>query len=335
MKLFETCRPTPAFTLVEILAATTVLALMFVIMFGILQQTARGWQGANRKVESTQAARLALEQMASDLENTIALVSTNLSVPGNRANTTINYAFGFRFLNGSSGFPARSLPANGTVIPSAPNDSIFVVTPFTTSLNGTAGIGDLCEIGYVPMFVGKTTYGGYANTQEGKYVLLRSFPNIIGVPQNDFLNKSSDWWTTSGLKSDGGSPPDDTQNFYPIVDNCLRFEIQFYWTNASKALQGPTNNWGQPNTNGTWGPLNPANVTGLPVAADITLCVLDERSADRLYRVQGTTILQTAVITNLPNNLQGIRDETLRRIFEEGLTTFQRRVYFKNSGASP
>jgi type II secretory pathway pseudopilin PulG len=318
---------TSAFTLVEILAATSVLAVMFLMMFGILQQTARGWQAANRKVESTQAARLALEQMASDLENTVAVIRTNLSAPGN--NRPVNYAFGFAFLNGSSGFPPSSLPSGGEVKPTVPNDSIFVVTPFSTSLNSTAGGGDLCEIGYVPMFVGRDT--GYGNTWEGKYVLVRSFPNTNSVPSSDFSTNSANWWATPGVMFES-----QVSNFYPIVDNCLRFEVQFWWTNASGALQGPTNNWGRPNTNGTWVG-NPANVTGLPVAADITLSVLDERSADRLYRYPrfgGLTILPPTILTNLPYNLKAISDEGLRRIFEEGLTTFQRRVYFKNSSAS-
>lgn len=322
-------RPPPGFTLVEILAATTVLSVMFVIMFGILQQTARGWQGANRKVESTQAARLALEQMASDLENAVAIVRTNLAVPGNLDNRAVNYAFGFAFLDGSSGFTSGSLPQGGTVRPTAPNDSIFVVTPFAGSLNSSSGGGDLCEVGYVPMFVGRPT--GYGNTMEGKYVLVRSFPNTNSVPVSDFSTNSTNWWLTPGVKYEG-----EVSNFFPIIDNCLRFEIQFYWTNALGALQGPINTWGRPNTNGIWTG-NPANVAGLPVAADITLSVLDEKSADRLYRLPrfgGLTVLPASILTNLPYNLKDISDEGLRRIFEEGLTTFQRRVYFKNSGAS-
>jgi type II secretory pathway pseudopilin PulG len=327
MKLSRIFRSTPAFTLVEILAATTVLAVMFVIMFGILQQTARGWQGANRKVESTQAARLALEQMASDLENTVAVLRTNVSIP--RGTGITNYAFGFAFLDGSTGFTADSLPSGGAVKPTTPNDSIFVVTPFSTSLNATAGGGDLCEVGYVPMFVGRAT--GYGNTWEGKYILVRSFPNTNNVPSSDFAANSSGWWLTPGVKYES-----QVSNFYPLIDNCLRFEIKFYWTNASGALLGPTNSWGRPTTNGTWQG-NPVNVTGLPVAADITLSVLDERSADRLYRYPrfgGLTMLPPTILTNLPYNLKDISDEGLRRIFEEGLTTFQRRVYFKNSGAS-
>ena len=69
MKPLDSCSSSPSFTLVEILVATAILSILMAIMFGILQQTSAGWQAANRRVEASQVARLAMDQIASDLEN--------------------------------------------------------------------------------------------------------------------------------------------------------------------------------------------------------------------------------------------------------------------------
>ena len=98
-----------SFTLTEILTATAVLSVLFTIMFGILQQTSKGWQAANRRVEASQAVRLALDQICQDLENCVVVNRTNLLLPTTTntpseggttsAFSSTNYAFGFVHLD--------------------------------------------------------------------------------------------------------------------------------------------------------------------------------------------------------------------------------------------
>lgn len=62
-------RPTaPAsFTLVELLAATTVLSLLMVALVGMFDQAMRGWQNAQRGIDARREVRAALQFLESDL----------------------------------------------------------------------------------------------------------------------------------------------------------------------------------------------------------------------------------------------------------------------------
>jgi len=314
--------PSRAFTLTEILAATAILSVLFSIMFGILQQTSRGWQAANRRVEASQVARLAMDQIASDLENCVAVTQANVAVPGKT--TRNNYAYGFVFSN-QPGMNQSWLPTSINI--SMPNDFIFVVTPYNPSLN--LGTGDLCEVGYIPVFVASQT--GYSTMRGGRYYLLRHLPLTNGSgnssvtnaqPVNDFMDNSSQWETTPNVVN--------TTTRLPFVDNCIKFDIKFIYTNASgQTLTNDT--WGRPTLSGStvnWVG-NPSGVTGLPVAADIQMCVVDERTAERIWRIRGMTALDRPEKEGIPTNWMAVRPD-LRTTLQESVLTLERRVYFKN-----
>ncbi len=335
-------RPDASFTLVEILTATAVLSILVVIMFGIVQQTSRGWQAANRRVESVQAVRLALDQISSDLENCVVVVRSNVPLPITNfqppgpnftlTNPTTNYAFGFAHSNAPGSLPA-AFGVNRTRIEMPPlSDSISVVTPFSPSLGqGTNAAGsDLCEAGYFVVFVRDT--GGYSTMRGLRYYLLRHQPltNSRGSPDvffptNDFLINSAGWENTPS------NNPISTVNRLPFIDNCLVFDLQFLSGQAGAFTTNPT--WPRPNLNtgaGAW--------PGLPKAAILTLCVVDERTAERLGRWFPTGLTQTnlslvlASVTN-PAALGAVQDQPpgLRQTLREGVVGFQRMIYFKNA----
>lgn len=290
--------PSPSFTLVELLAATGVLSILFTIMFGILQQTSAGWQAANRRVEASQVARLALDQIASDLENCVAVASTNFLPSG-----TTNYAFGFAHSNGPSG----AFPSATGISYAPPNDSIAVVTPFFPSR--TSGQSDLYEVGYSAIFVDRAD--GYSTMRGRRHYLLRftTLSNQAGriIFANDFLSNSNGWETTP--------PGVSTVLRLPFVDNCLKFDVQFIDNTGA--------------TNATWPRAGAVGWTGLPRAAEITLCVVDDRAAERLNRLNGSAALSPAVIAALPTNWSAV-PANLRPTLQSSVMTFTRRVHFKN-----
>ena len=311
-----------SFTLVEILAATGILSILMTIMFGILQQTSRAWQAANRRVEASQVARLAMDQIASDLENCVAVAQANVLVPGR--GTPTNYAYGF-FHSNQPSMNQSWLPASINI--SRPNDFIFVVTPYQASLN--LGSGDLCEVGYIPVFVASQT--GFSTMRAGRYMLLRHLPLTNGSanstvtnaqPVNDFLANATGWESTpSGV---------DTVNRLPFVDNCIKFDIKFLYTNNSGQML-TSDTWGRPTISGnnvSW-PGSPGGVSGLPVAADIQMCVVDERTAERIWRIRGMTALDLPEKEGIPTNWGAVRPD-LRSTLQESVLTLERRVYFKN-----
>lgn len=343
-----------SFTLVEILTATAILSILFTIMFGILQQVSIGWQAANRRVEASQAARLALEQIAYDLENCVVVRRVGQPVPGlagqTGAQALTNLAYGFAF------YDAPSTPAWVAQAISQPNDMIFVVTPARQSLRGAGE--DLVETGYVPVWVTRTSQGqpGYGNVRIGRYALMQHRPTMdlvqqtsAGritnlVPMSDYTTNSQAWETTPGISF---QPP--VENFYPIVDNCVGFDIKFSYTNAGQRFTN-ISTWGRPNLNPNapagqrWhnnpsGNNNPPNVDGLPHSATITMCVVDERTAERIYRLR-TNGLTAPMIANLvaavtnPASFEDIPDTPagIRATLRQGMVGFQREVFFKNSG---
>jgi len=307
--------PSPSFTLVELLAATAVLSILFTIMFGILQQTSAGWQAANRRVEASQVARLALDQIASDLENCVTVAATGFFPAG-----STNYAFGFAHSNGPSG----AFPSATGVSYSPPNDSIAVVTPYSSS--GTLAQGDLYEVGYASVFVDRVD--GYSTMRGRRHYLLRftSRSNQAGntVFVNDFLSNSNAWETTP--------PGISTVLRLPMVDNCLKFNVEFFYTNASGTLLTSAT-WGRPSTNSTWQG-SPNGSVGLPLGADIQMCVVDDRTAERLSRLNGRLALSATVIAALPTNW-GAVPANLRPTLQSSVMTFQRRIYFKNPVQGP
>ncbi|MCX7887130.1 MAG: prepilin-type N-terminal cleavage/methylation domain-containing protein [Verrucomicrobiae bacterium] len=67
------------FTLLELLAAIAILAILTTLLFSAFNQASRAWTAAERQVGSTQQARAALEMLARDLSQ--AVLSTNLVHP--------------------------------------------------------------------------------------------------------------------------------------------------------------------------------------------------------------------------------------------------------------
>ena len=72
-----------AFTLLEVLVATAVLALMMAFLFNLLGSSAKLWEIGNKKMEAAQAARVGLNFMASDLKNAFAGNMTSFTSTGN------------------------------------------------------------------------------------------------------------------------------------------------------------------------------------------------------------------------------------------------------------
>ena len=344
-----------SFTLVEILVATAILSILFTIMFGILQQVSIGWQAANRRVEASQAARLALEQIAYDLENCVVVRKVGQPVPGLAGQTgaaaLTNLAYGFAFYNAPPIRPRNLLGQEWVAQDiSQPNDMIFVVTPARQSLRGAGE--DLVETGYVPVWVTRTSQGqpGYGTVRLGRYALLQHRPttNLVQgvgsvrttnlVPMSDFMTNSLEWETTPGIVDP------NVKNFIPVVDNCVGFDVKFSYTNNAGQRLANITDWGRPNINpgaaaGQRWTGNPIGIDGLPHSATITMCVIDERTAERIYRLR-TNGLTAAMISNLvaavtnPASFENIPDTPagIRATLRQGMIGFQREVFFKNRG---
>jgi hypothetical protein len=59
------------------------------------------------------------------------------------------------------------------------------------------------------------------------------------------------------------------------------------------------------------------------------MCVVDERSAERLNRLSSGNPLSAAVISSIPTNWSAV-PANLRSTLQTSVLTLERRIYFKN-----
>lgn len=115
--------PHPAarsFTLVELMAATTVLALLMVALVGMFDQAMRGWQNAQRGIDARREVRAALQFLEADLRG--LFVAPGRPVFNDLVDT---HGFGFDY-----------------------NSRITFLTVLSSNAQAAGNAGDLCAVQY-------------------------------------------------------------------------------------------------------------------------------------------------------------------------------------------
>jgi len=96
-----------AFTLIELMAATTVLSIILLMMVGMQDQMSKAWSNSNRRTDATREARAAVQTISSDLSGLLTRQKTNMD--GYVGSIAINN-MGLPFIYSSNGLNASSLP---------------------------------------------------------------------------------------------------------------------------------------------------------------------------------------------------------------------------------
>jgi prepilin-type N-terminal cleavage/methylation domain-containing protein len=148
------------FTLIELMAATTVLSIILLMMVGMQDQMSKAWSNANRRTDATREARAAVSLMAADLTCPIFRARTNSSSKDEFAYSVLNKGLPFVYSSNGTG-------SGLTITNIQPGSScLFFVAPTKTSGTGSS---DLALIGY---FVGQTngtSINGFTNTNYNLY----------------------------------------------------------------------------------------------------------------------------------------------------------------------
>jgi GxxExxY protein len=134
-------KKSPAFSLLELLVAVSVLSILLVVLLNIVQGATSLWRGSENKVEAYREARAALQVISSDLRNTLASTNTNF------------------FRTNISGYPN---PTNLTFLATLPLSS-----------QNTNSLGDVCTVGYYLNYDNKSPVAG--NNGRQSYNLYRYF----------------------------------------------------------------------------------------------------------------------------------------------------------------
>jgi GxxExxY protein len=116
----------PAFSLLEVLVAISVLSILLVILLNIVQSATSLWRGAENKIEAYREARAALQVLSSDLKNILPTTNSDF----------------FR-----------------TNLTNSPNIGFLAALPIS-SQDTTSSKSDICAVGYFLAYDNKSPIAG-------------------------------------------------------------------------------------------------------------------------------------------------------------------------------
>ena len=251
-----------AFTLIELMAATTVLSVVLLMMVGMQDQMSKAWSNANRRTDATREARAACLLMAKDL-STFAMRGKALNrfsmFPTNLATTPVP----FYYFNGPGGIVPGGAPSCAQffgLIPQAnkknnPADialvGYYIGTATNTNVNGFVTTSYNLFRYYVPpsnAVSGITTWLSspngsaatlFTNIANNSEILARNACNL----QLTFYNQTNT--TTNGLNFSNNTTTTNSSTFYG--GNKMAIELSFYPEDLAQKI-----------TNSAW--MNPENI---------------------------------------------------------------------------
>ena len=168
-----------AFTLIELMAATTVLSVVLLMMVGMQDQMSKAWSNANRRTDATREARAAARMIAADLGS----MSFRLNTPKNDreqfAPALTNQ--GLPYLYSSNGLDDGSFS-----IPSAQSGSAYLFALCNQASRGT----NYADIGLVGYYIASSRYTNINGFAVTNYNLHRYY-----VPTSNAVSNLTSWFT--------------------------------------------------------------------------------------------------------------------------------------------
>lgn len=273
-----------AFTLLEMLVATAILALMMSFLFNLLGSSAKLWEVGNKKIEAAQSARVGLNIMANDLKNAFAGNMTSYSSSGTP-------------IQNVAPFLAIQDPGDGDVMDLSGNAKS---AEGSQQLYGVTSTGDTSdpfeEFGYLSVFLEEDD----GNSMIGNnYYLVRKMAKGTAAGGSFFLRAASDTWA------------EGSTDFSPVIDNCIRVTFQYY---GNETLSNGTPDW---TDSGSWIPND-----RLPLGVLVTVTVLDSKTAIKVADIKGGTPLTKSEIDSIFKNTAP--QDGLETILRQGAITMSR-----------
>ena len=262
-----------AFTLLEVLVATAVLAMMMTVLFNLLGASTKLWEIGNKKMEAAQAARIGLNILASDLKNAVSANHTAQTSSGNvtciipfislGSNTTTSLALN----SGGAENALGSQQMAGVLLTDNPD------IPYK-------------EFGYMAIYLNDPN--GYDSMIGKRYYLVKQTDDAddsdVGSKGGNVYfsgNVSNNWMSTTVSPQSGA--------YYPVVENCIRLKFNYYGNTTDST---GTPNW-VPNWENSSGPI----VDRLPLGVLVTISIVDSRTATKLAALSNNSALSESDIT--------------------------------------
>jgi prepilin-type N-terminal cleavage/methylation domain-containing protein len=207
-------REISGFTLIELMAATTVLSVILLMMVGMQDQMSKAWSNSNRRTDATREARAACRLMAQDLSGLVVRRTNNDNATPDSIPASL-LTNGVPFLYSSNGLG----PGGGTNLIPLTNSQYSTSYFFGISSRRASGAnpGDLAIVGYYIASATTTNVNGFTNTT---YNLYRHY-----VPASSAVTNLNAWFSST--------TKDATNLFNPtnpeiLARNTCNLRITFY-----------------------------------------------------------------------------------------------------------
>lgn len=248
------------FTLVELLVATAILAMMVGLMFSMLSGSMLAFESGNKRIEAAQIARVGLNIIANDLRRAIADQQISYTSNGTQITNTIPFL--------AVNTPTDTIDLRGAPVNAEGSQQLFGVLA-TGKTNQPFE-----EFGYICAYLG--TDDETHNLAGKRYYLVRKSSTTT---EADFYLQGN---ATTNFA--GGSDA-----FSPIVENCIRLELSYPQTNAAGDIDtafGFSKVW--------------TSKSRLPAGVLVSIWVLDSKTATKLAAINNgpLTPSQIGSITN-------------------------------------
>ena len=168
----ETERSRAAFTLIELMAATTVLSVILLMMVGMQDQMSKAWSNSNRRTDATREARAAVQMISSDLSGLLTRQNTNMNYPGSIAISNM----GLPFVYSSNGVNSSGLTLPAGIQPG----SSFLFGVCTKKSRGSNDL-DLAIFGYYIGQTNTTNINGFTTTNYNLYRYVVPTSNTVAA----------------------------------------------------------------------------------------------------------------------------------------------------------
>lgn len=229
------------FTLLEILVALSILSIMVVFMFTLIDATTRLWRVGSKQMEAARAANIGLNLVFEDLSKAVCgNYSIQYSNPVDGELVAGSVVIPFETIL----TPANTLNLGGGAINAEGSQMLRAVV--------STDDGSFKEIGLMCVFM--SDEDGYDSMEGGKYYLVyKNLPTVEAASElNERYNELGDYFdygtfNVNGMESwpyNNGT----TNQFLPIVDNCIRLKFEYAIKRFSKMeyvnpSSGGTTNW--------------------------------------------------------------------------------------------
>jgi type II secretory pathway pseudopilin PulG len=226
-----------AFTLIELMAATTVLSVVLLMMVGMQDQMSKAWSNANRRTDATREARAACRLMARDFSYFL-IRGTNMSRNMMRASSVANSPVPLYYFSGSGTIPSPSLTMPTNIL--ADCSYIFGVFPKKkSSLNDS----DFALAGY---YIAQTTTNNINGFTVTNCNLYRYY-----ITSNEAIAALSSWLTNTP-NPNNLFPNIASTNIEILARNACNLSIKIYGSTNSRNGLIYSNTYGASTANGIY-----------------------------------------------------------------------------------